>query len=205
MPLGFIAVIKPGFRLRHVHRKRAKRAQIFTHTQRRRAVLVRQLHAAIKRDAGWQPAHDLRLHNVWGKAIVFPHFANADVEVGLPFTFQNGQRSIRLDKMLLAAVLFFDGHVQIPTRAGGIEIGKGKRSLRYGRLIDDVTVLLDRHHGVAFRYAAHHRCEAVHAGGQHVIIGVKPHPAQSGTIKNIACRPGIAHHELAAQPGNITL
>jgi hypothetical protein len=30
--------------------------------------------------------------------------------------------------MLLAAVLFFDGNVQIATRIGGIEIGERKRS-----------------------------------------------------------------------------
>ena len=54
---------------------------------------------------------NLRLKNVGLEFALIAQFTRADIDVGLIFTLEDGQRGVGLREVLLTAVFFFDGHV----------------------------------------------------------------------------------------------
>ncbi|CAM8318459.1 Secreted protein [Klebsiella michiganensis] len=100
---------------------------------------------------------------------------------------------------LAAAVGLFDGYLQVPAVACGVEIVDGKRAGRHRALVDLIAVLFDRYLGRAAGNPVNDRGEPLLAVRQHIVVGSELRAAEVNAVKDVAVGVAVAQREARTQ------
>ena len=164
----------------------AKAAEILPDTEGQAVVAIGKLRPAIKRETVSPAQEQLALReggrDLIARRAVFP---GPQSIFHLTVTHQIRHAGKGQGVLRLAAVAPLNGDREIAAGRGWIEIFQHKRPRRNRGLIDNVTVLANRHRGIAARDAAHFRRVTAQAGGQHIVIGLQGNPTQANGVKHL--------------------
>ena len=121
------------------------------------------------------------------------------------FTLQYRQRRIRQYEMLLAAIGFFDRHVQIASPSGRIHIRNLEGTGCYVALVDLITILTHHNLRIGARDTPHDRGIPLQGIWQHVVIRGQLSAAKRHTVKHVSRCRTVSKRQLCFQGDHGTL
>ncbi|CAM6547152.1 hypothetical protein KLMIMMO078B4_13270 [Klebsiella michiganensis] len=200
LPLTIAVIGQGGVGLGDIQRQCPQLAHVFPHAEVKGIVAVRQLGAAVQRPARREAVQQgtlekFRLFLLIVAAAVLPG-GNGIAGMALALEHRNG--GVRDREDLAAAVGLFDGHLQVPAVACGVEIVDGKRAGRHRALVDLIAVLFDRYLGRAAGNPVNDRGEPLLAVRQHIVVGSELRAAEVDAVKNIAVGIAVAEGQTRA-------
>ncbi len=112
---------------------------------------------------------------------------------------------VRHDKALLTAIRLIDGDVEVAAVAGGIQVINHKGARRHAGFVEQITGLADCYSCTGAGNTANHRRITALGLRQHAIVGTQLHTPIRQGVEDLATGVGLAHGQLAAQAGDVTL